>query len=125
MIAGYYRSRILAARQLRKEPHDVIQATTSEGLAQGPYMAVSGIRISDLPHQMHRTPPMSHHAPAGNELAQHPSTALGAGQTRALPITGQTLQPIKTTHLVTKAIIINNRVKSNYYFYHYHHYYLL
>jgi len=28
----------LTARQPRRAPHHVIQATTSEGLAQGPYM---------------------------------------------------------------------------------------
>src|SRR6218665_4173829 len=39
-VAGYYRSRILAPRyHAGREPHQVIQPTTSEGLAQGPYVA--------------------------------------------------------------------------------------
>jgi len=36
MIAGYYRSQIFNHRA----PHHIKQAITSEGLAQGPYMAV-------------------------------------------------------------------------------------
>jgi len=32
----------LAARQPRRAPHHFMQATTSEGLAQGLYMAASG-----------------------------------------------------------------------------------
>jgi len=39
----------LAARQPHGAPHQVIRATTSEGLAQGP----EWVRTSDLPH---RTP---------------------------------------------------------------------
>jgi len=50
----------LAAREPRRSPHHVIQATTSEGLAQGPYVAASGIIISD---RRHRAPPMSQHTP--------------------------------------------------------------
>jgi len=38
MIASYYRSH-LTAKQPRRASHHDIQATTSEGLAQGPYMA--------------------------------------------------------------------------------------
>ena len=33
----------LAARQPRRLPDHVVQATTIEGLAQGPYVAASGI----------------------------------------------------------------------------------
>jgi len=39
MIAGYYSSRISPTRQPRRAPHHVMQATTSEGLAHGPYVA--------------------------------------------------------------------------------------
>jgi len=53
----------VSARQPRRAPHHVIQATSSEGLAQGPYAAASGIQTSNLPHRRHRTPPISHHAP--------------------------------------------------------------
>ena len=38
MMAGFYRSRILAARQ----PHHVIHAIKSEEFAQGPYVAARG-----------------------------------------------------------------------------------
>jgi len=47
MIAGYYRSRILTARQ----PHHIIHAVTSEGLAKGPYVAArGGVEGSDHHH---------------------------------------------------------------------------
>jgi len=42
MIAGYYRSLILAVRQPNRGPHHVIQAITSEGLVQGLYVAARG-----------------------------------------------------------------------------------
>jgi len=38
MMASYYRRRI-NARQPRRTPHHVIQASTSEGLVIGPYVA--------------------------------------------------------------------------------------
>jgi len=46
-------------------PHHVIQATTSEGLVQGPYVAARGIPTSDL---QHRTAPLSHRAPVCHQL---------------------------------------------------------
>jgi len=51
MIASYYRSRILAARQpTTRAPHHVIQATMSEGLAQGPHtVAQNGIFSNQRP----------------------------------------------------------------------------
>ena len=59
MIAGCYRSRILAAMQPRRAPHNVIQATTSEGLAQGPYVAASGMKSA-----IFRTEGTDHHQSA-------------------------------------------------------------
>ena len=50
----------LTARQPRREPHHVIQATTSEGLAQGPYVVASGFRTSDLRTEHHH---VAVHAP--------------------------------------------------------------
>jgi len=41
MIAGYYRGRILAARQPQGAA-SVIQAISGERLAQGPYVATRG-----------------------------------------------------------------------------------
>jgi len=41
MIAGYYRSPMLT-KGSHRAPHHVTQATTSEGLAQGPYVAARG-----------------------------------------------------------------------------------
>src|SRR6218665_1096810 len=41
MIAGYYKSLILAARQPQVAT-SLIQAITGEGLAQGPYVAARG-----------------------------------------------------------------------------------
>ena len=48
----------LTARQPRRTPHHAMQATTSEGLAQGPYVVAKvgfEVRTSDLPHRRHRT----------------------------------------------------------------------
>jgi len=57
---GYYRIRILAATP----PHHVIQAITSEGLAQGPYVAARGVFepatfLTEGTHHHHST----YHAP--------------------------------------------------------------
>src|SRR6218665_3057988 len=53
----------LAARQPRRAPHDVIQTITSEGLAQGPYVAASGFEPATF-----RTEGTEHH-----QLATRPS----------------------------------------------------
>ena len=52
----------LNVRQPGRAPHHVIQATTSEGLAQGPYVAAR-VRFEPATLRMQGTEPLNHHAP--------------------------------------------------------------
>ena len=53
----------LGERQPRRAPHQVIQAITGEGLAQGPYIVASGFEPPTFLTGGITTPPISQHAP--------------------------------------------------------------